>query len=55
MEKELAEAEIEITRERLEAFRGEARKLPPDPNLINEAVSYYQGANYLFEHNLNKF
>jgi phosphoglycerol transferase MdoB-like AlkP superfamily enzyme len=34
---------------------GEARKLPPDPNLINEAVSYYQGANYLFEHNLNKF
>ncbi|MCL4536180.1 MAG: LTA synthase family protein [Nitrospirae bacterium] len=34
---------------------GEARKLPPDPNLLNEAVSYYQGANYLFEHNLNKF
>ncbi|MBI5025991.1 MAG: sulfatase-like hydrolase/transferase [Nitrospirae bacterium] len=34
---------------------GETKKIPPDQNLLDEAVSYYQGANYLFEHNLNKF
>ncbi len=31
---------------------GEAKKLPPDQNLLDEAVSYYQGVDYLFEHNL---
>ncbi|MBI5213004.1 MAG: sulfatase-like hydrolase/transferase [Nitrospirae bacterium] len=34
---------------------GETKKIPPDRNLLNEALSYYQGANYLFEHNLNRF
>lgn len=34
---------------------GEAKKLPADLNMLDEAISYYQGANYLFEHNLNKF
>lgn len=34
---------------------GETKKIPPDRNLLDDAVSYYQGANYLFEHNLNKF
>lgn len=34
---------------------GETKRIPPDQNLLNEAVSYYQGANYSFEHNLNRF
>jgi phosphoglycerol transferase MdoB-like AlkP superfamily enzyme len=34
---------------------GDTKRLAPDQNLLNEAVSYYQGANYLFEHNLNRF
>ena len=34
---------------------GEIKELPPDQNLLDEAISYYQAANYLFEHGLNRF
>ncbi|PIV41092.1 MAG: sulfatase [Nitrospirae bacterium CG02_land_8_20_14_3_00_44_33] len=34
---------------------GEIKELPPDGNLLDEAISYYQAANYLFEHGLNRF
>ncbi|HJX32224.1 MAG TPA: sulfatase-like hydrolase/transferase [Thermodesulfobacteriota bacterium] len=33
---------------------GEMRERAPDENLINEAISYYQGANYLFENHRDK-
>jgi hypothetical protein len=34
---------------------GEIKELSPDRNLLDEAISYYQAANYLFEHGLNRF
>ena len=30
------------------------RTAPPDQTLLREAISYYQGASYLFEHRLNR-
>ena len=34
---------------------GEAKKIPPEQNLINEAISYYQGADYVNQHHLNRW
>lgn len=34
---------------------GEAKKLPFDQNLVDEAISYYQGASYLYKHHLNRW
>jgi len=33
---------------------GDMEAHAPDENLINEAISYYQGANYLFEHHRDR-
>ncbi|MBI5848676.1 MAG: sulfatase-like hydrolase/transferase [Nitrospirae bacterium] len=32
-----------------------SRTAAPDQGLLEEAISYYQGANYFFEHRLNRF
>lgn len=34
---------------------GDSRKTSPDRVLLHDAISYYQGASYLFEHRLNRF
>ena len=34
---------------------GESRKIPPDPKMLEEAISYYQGTNYLYKHHLNRW
>jgi len=34
---------------------GKTKKLLPEQNLINEAISYYQGADYVNQHRLNRW
>jgi phosphoglycerol transferase MdoB-like AlkP superfamily enzyme len=34
---------------------GEEKKIPADQNLFDEAISYYQAADYLFQHHLNRW
>lgn len=34
---------------------GEAKEIPIDVDILDEAISYYQGASYLYKHNLNRW
>ena len=34
---------------------GEEKKIPADQNLFDEAISYYQAADYLYQHHLNRW
>lgn len=34
---------------------GEEKKVPPDQKLFDEAISYYQAADYLYQHHLNRW
>ncbi len=33
---------------------GETKEIPLDTGILDEAISYYQGADYLFQHHLNR-
>jgi hypothetical protein len=34
---------------------GDAKKIIPDQNLIDETISYYQGADYVNQNHLNRW
>lgn len=37
------------------SYTGETKKIPVDKNVLDEAISYYQGASYLHKHNLDRW
>jgi phosphoglycerol transferase MdoB-like AlkP superfamily enzyme len=44
-----------VTYYRIDRFKGSMEVAPKDENLLNEAITYYQSANYVYKNRLNKW
>ena len=44
-----------VTYYRIDRFKGSMEITPKDENLLNEAITYYQSANYVYKKKLNKW